>query len=193
MCLPRSRSAWLAHFLSYGGIRCGHDALIDCAKIKDFTDLFGGKLDGTVETGAVVGWRVLRKLLPKAKIAIIRRDVDDVAQSLARVGIFGPAVMEELLLRDAGLDMLECEPDVLSVPFEALASPEACCAIWEHLLPVPFDWEWWGKFAPLNIQVSIGQRVALLRANAQRISLLKAEVAAIASMMKEDASSCRLH
>src|ERR1700691_5659915 len=99
--LPRSRSPWIARFLSYGGRPCGHDLATECASLDEFATLLRGPYVGTVETGAVVGWRALRRRLPEARMAVIRRPVPEVYASLARFGLGGSDLMNELVERDA--------------------------------------------------------------------------------------------
>ena len=52
--LPRSRSAWVARFLSYGEKRCGHDVATECGSLAELTGRLHGEYAGTAETGAVV-------------------------------------------------------------------------------------------------------------------------------------------
>ena len=53
--LPRSRTAWLSHFLAPSPGAVGHDTGIDCKSISDFIGQFYGRdrLAGTCETGAI--------------------------------------------------------------------------------------------------------------------------------------------
>jgi hypothetical protein len=104
--LPRSRSAWISRFLSYGGWKCGHDLATRCATMKEFVGLLNDENVGTAETGAVVGWRAIRRLLPDARIAVIRRPVQQIYDSLARFGLGSQILMDELIERDAMLDRL---------------------------------------------------------------------------------------
>ena len=61
LSLPRSRSAWISAFLSYGGRKCGHDLAPTCGTMAEFVAMFGGGgYAGTAETGAVVGWKAIR-------------------------------------------------------------------------------------------------------------------------------------
>ena len=180
--LPRSRSAWIARFLSYGGKRCGHDLATESGSLDEFTGRLG-KFFGTAETGAVVGWRALRKRLPDTKIAIVRRPVPEVYASLARFGLGGSALMDELIQRDAMLDQLANVPGVKSFAFAELNRIEACRDLFEYCLDEPFDWEWWESLAGVNVQVDVPQRLRFLEDNRERIETLKAEAAAEAHIV----------
>ena len=85
--LPRSRSAWMAHFLAFGGrYAVGHDTLVECNSIAQFISGFR-LMAGTCETGAVLGWRIIRQVMPEVKLVTVRRPVHEVAASFARFGI----------------------------------------------------------------------------------------------------------
>jgi hypothetical protein len=130
---------------------------------------------GTAETGAVVGWRALRRRLPDAKIAVIRRPVHEVFASLARFGLNSSALMDELIQRDAMLDEAESANGVKSFAFANLNGIEACRELFEHCLSVPFDWEWWEGLAGVNVQVNVAERLRFLEAHRGRIEVIKHE------------------
>jgi hypothetical protein len=171
--LPRSRSAWIARFLSYGGRRCGHDLATECASLDEFTSRLRGEYAGTAETGAVVGWHALRRRLPDAKIAVVRRPVGEVYNSLARFGVASQVLAAELLERDAMLKEMAHVRGVKSFTFAQLNGIEACRALFEHCLGEPFDWEWWESLAGVNVQVDVAERLRFLEANRERIEAIK--------------------
>lgn len=173
LSLPRSRSAWLAHFLAYGGARVGHDIATECSSVADFRARLA-PLDGTCETGAVLGWRLIRAELPDAKLVIIQRDPMEVAASLGKFGI-RPDV-EELVLRRVMLDQVAALPGVQSLPVEALDDPLVCKQLFESLLDAAFDWQWWTRFNQLNIQVDMPKRLVRLAQNHEKLEAFKREV-----------------
>ena len=177
MSLPRSRSAWLAHFLRYGGKRIGHDTLVECSSISEFTNAFAsGMLDGSCETGAMLGWQLIRKDMPGARIVVVRRDLQAVGKSLQAAGL--PPDWPELERRSAMLDLCSRQEGVVSVEYEDLNSPIACQQLFEHCLELPFDWEHWARFSAVNIQVNMQQRVDRLYERHQALEALKADVRA---------------
>ena len=175
--LPRSRSAWTARFLSYGERRCRHDLATECASLGEFTDRLRGEYAGTVETGAVIGWRALRRHLPDARIAVIRRPIPEVYASLTRFGLGGSDLMNELIQRDGMLDELANVHGVQSFTFASFNSIESCRELFEYCLGEPFDWEWWEGLAGVNIQVDVPERLRFLEANRERIEAIKREAA----------------
>lgn len=177
--LPRSRTAWLAQFLSYGGkFNVGHDTAVECGSLADFFAPFENGLDGTVETGAMLGWRVIRHAMPKAKMIVVRRAVDQVAESLQRHGV--PVVEGELDRRAAMLDELSAAPGVETVSYDDLGSSngacETACGVMRECLGFA-DAVWWRDMHSKNVQIDLAARVHRLRANASRIEALKTEVA----------------
>ena len=175
LSLPRSRSAWLARFLSYDGKRCGHDLATQCGTMKEFAALFDSDYAGTAETGAVVGWRAIRRLLPNARIVVVRRPVPEVYASLARFGLASPLLMDELNERDAMLDQVSKLRGVRSFAFSDLNGLAACQELFEFCLDEPFDWEWWESLANVNVQVDVPERIKFLTDNRDRIEALKRE------------------
>jgi hypothetical protein len=173
--LPRSRSAWIARFLSYGGKRCGHDLAPRCATMKEFADLVSGEYVGTAETGAVIGWRAIRRLLPDARIAVVRRPVQEVYESLARFGLGSQSLMDELIERDTILHHVAKLPGVRSFRFADLNNVTVCQELFEFCLGVPFDWEWWESLANVNVQVDVAEQIKYLTENRSRIETLKAD------------------
>lgn len=95
MCLPRSRSAWLAQFLKPVAWTM-HDPLVNCASI----DEFGSKLDCILanyerpvfvaDTMAVMFFDQLGARFPDAKYLFVKRDPRDVRSSLRQAGMSSP-------------------------------------------------------------------------------------------------------
>jgi hypothetical protein len=124
-----------------------------------------------------VGWRALRRRLPDARIAVIRRPVPEVYASLARFGLGGSELMNELLQRDAMLDEIETVPGVKSFTFAGLCRLDDCRNLFEHCLGEPLDWEWWESLASVNIQVDVHARLRFIEANRLRIEAMKRQAA----------------
>src|SRR5580693_3567005 len=165
--LPRSRSAWVSRFLSYG-VKCGHDLATQCETMKEFAHLFS-EYEGTAETGAVIGWKAIRRVLPDARIAVIRRSVSQVYDSLSKFGLGSPELANELCERDEILEQVGRLPGVRSFRFSDLDKPWACQELFEHCLGAPFDWEWWESLANVNVQVDVAERIKYLADNHERI------------------------
>ena len=93
---------------------------------------------------------------PRRSVFGDARPVDEVVESLARLG-FDPAAMLPIMRRqDAKLDQIEKRvPGVLSVRFADLENEATCKQVFEHCLPYKHDPEWWATIAPVNIQIDM--------------------------------------
>ena len=159
LSLPRSRSAWLSHFLSYGDAVCGHEEIRRMRTLDDVKAWFSQPMIGSAETAAAPWWRLFPKVAPDANIVIVRRPVDDVVESLSRIK--GTAY-DRIALRAAmeyharKLDQVEARCDnVLSVNFADLETEATCRAVFEHCLPYSFDKAHWQALDGVNIQINL--------------------------------------
>lgn len=172
--LPRSRSAWLSHFLSTDNLRCGHDIALDCQSVEQFIDRLDA-IGGTVETGSVLGAKALRILRPDIKMAVVQRPVGEVLQSLASIGLFpAPAEIEH---RAALLDDLAQEPGVLVLTPEDLNHYGPCAELFDFCRGLECSRERWDWFCDFNVQLNIPRRLAKLQATSQAVQHMKAQLA----------------
>lgn len=185
LSLPRSRSAWMKHWLSYGGEQVGHDIATECESVADFKDRLA-RLSGTCETGAVLGWRLIREELPTARLVVVKRDPLEVWKSLSRFGI--DADLDDLVRKWVLLDVVSALPGTLTLSYESLADPLVCKTLFEHCLDLPFDWGWWEQFSSTRIEVDMGLRLQRLVLNRGRMDRFKAEVAARTAKLGESHS-----
>ena len=174
--LPRSRTAWLSHFLAPRPGAVGHDTGIDCKSISDFIGQFYGanRLAGSCETGAMMAWRVIKHKMPEAKLVVINRSTMDVAFSLGRCGLF-PGLLE-LEQRKTYLEAISRLDGVKTYSFQQLARKDVCEQLYEFCNDEPAPTGWWEYYADFNIQVDMEKRMAKLEANAEAIAGLKASV-----------------
>ncbi len=157
--LPRSRTAWLSRFLTYGDWVCGHEELRHMRSLDDVTAWFSQPCTGTIETAGAPWWRMLDRFAPGAKVVIVRRPVADVVESLMRIPgtafdrVKLEAVMSQL---DRKLDQIAARyPGALSVQFDDLANEATCAAVFEHCLPLKHDPAHWARLAGENIQIDM--------------------------------------
>lgn len=174
--LPRSRTAWLSHWLSGAGYPVGHDLAIFADTTQDFLDSIWHTRAGTCETAAVKAHELIRIAMPSAKVLTIRRPVEDVISSLAKFGLVG--LDEELALRDRLLNGAELI-GAQRVEYETLSDVNVCAQLWETLIGTQFDFLWWQRCSQTNIQVKMDERIAQLVARQPQFQKLEAEVAAL--------------
>jgi len=174
--LPRSRSAWLSNFLTYGDWYCGHEQLRYMRSLEDVKAWLAQPNTGSCETGAAPFWRLLKKYAPDTRVAVIRRPVPDVVESLRKVGWHGDQVASNMTAFDRKLDQIEQRlPNVLSVQFEDLEQEDTCRAIFEHCLPHKHDHQWWQSTAAINTQINFPALVRYVTANMPAIHKLAAQ------------------
>lgn len=151
--LPRSRTAWLSRFLTYGDWVCGHEEARHLRQIGDVQTWLSQPNTGTIETLAAPFWRSLPQ---KTRVAVIRRPVGDVVRSLMRLGDFDRAKLTEVITTfDRKLDQIEKRVECLSVNFDELEQEDVCAKVFEHCLPYQHDRDWWRCMARENIQVDL--------------------------------------
>jgi hypothetical protein len=170
--LPRSRTAWLSHFLSYGDWHCAHEEVRHLRSFGDVAAWFTQPCTGTIETAAASWWRMLPK---GVRVATIRRPVSEVVDSLMRIPgcAFDRDAVTTLMTRlDRKLDQIEARlPGVLSVRYEDLTREDACAALFEHCLPSPHD----TGLAPVNIQIDMQALIRYCTAYAPALDKLAAQ------------------
>lgn len=172
LCQPRSRSAWLAHYLVYPPAPklVGHDILAECESVEMFLDSYRNGMTGTIETAGVPLWRIVRQELPECKIACIRRPLIEVYKSSIkkgfRVDLAQLAAQEELLNQTAA------DPAIAHIPYQMLSDPFVGKWIFEVLLEQEFDQDWFNAMIQINVQVDMVQfqdRLAKARVNLPKV------------------------
>jgi GNAT superfamily N-acetyltransferase len=177
--LPRSRTFWLSRYLTYGGWTCSHDEARYVRGVGDVTSWLSQDLVGAVETGASPFWRLLLQIRPDARIAVIRRPVAEVIESLLATGIQfdRPALAQGMARLDRKLDQIERLPNVLSVSYADLNQEATCARLFEHCLGLSHDHDWWSRLAPMNLQVNLAAEFRYMNAYAPRLRAAEAACA----------------
>jgi hypothetical protein len=155
LALPRSRTKWLAGFLSWRDWHCGHDELMRMRSLDDCRAWFSQPCIGTVETACAPFWRLIP---PDVRIVTVRRPVEDVLASVVRaVPGCDPAAMRALLLaHDRKLDQIEARlPGVLRVTYDELATEAGCAAVLEHCTGLAHDPVRWAMWDARNVSGDI--------------------------------------
>lgn len=137
--LPRSRTAWLATWLSYNGRICWHDALGHVTNENDLRALVDAGACGFAETAGSYFPRVLHRAFPKAKFVFVTRLSTDVVDSLNRLGKNGSNVVNVAsgALQEA-IAYLTPRTDVKFVQFEKLDDFATLANLWRALRSDPF-------------------------------------------------------
>lgn len=170
LSLPRSRSAWLARFLSYGEWHCGHEQLRHMRSLDDIKAWESQDCTGSAETAAAPFWR----LIEAQRIVVVRRPVNEVVESLlALPGIeWNRAALHALIAyHDRKLDQIEARVPCLSVRYDEL-NEENCARIFEYCLPYAHDHEHWARWNAVNVQCNMQAMVRYAQAYARALEKL---------------------
>lgn len=178
----------MAHWLNYPGKRVGHDIAIECKSVDQFLGSYAAGMSGTIETGAMLGWRLLHHEMPDLKTLVVMRRPDEVLRSLALKGLFGPGIEEEIESRWHMLVGISQCKGVRSAQYEQLDDRDVRKEIFEWLLGIEFDEEWDERFAGVNIQIDFAARLAQLLKNQQSIAGFKSEI--VSRQQKIGLSDC---
>ena len=157
----------------------GHDLAIGCSSVEEFLARLDG-VEGSVETGAVLGWRLLKKLRPSMRQIVISRPFREILRSLDRAGF--PYDRNELIERQALLDMAKSNAS-MAMTFEQLEDREERRILWEYLIDSEWDEEWDRRVSETKIEVEPKTRLALLAANRARTEELKRDLAQLLAAM----------
>jgi hypothetical protein len=110
-------------------------------------------------------WRILVRDQPSARIAVVRRPVNDVLAALARQGVGGATVEAMIRACDRKLDQIERRvPGVLSVRFDDLEREDVCAALFGHCLGQPHDPAWWRMWDARHVSGDLTAQVRYCQA-----------------------------
>ena len=120
--LPRSRTAWLANFLTYGPLTCLHDEFRHLDNPRDLEQLFtaaGGPCVGHADPANVLFQDALISAFPAAMWVVIERDPTQAQRSAERA--FGQP-LPDFSIYARKLRELRTKRKVLQIPFQELNS-----------------------------------------------------------------------
>ena len=179
LSLPRSRTTWLSKFLSYRDWECGHDQLRYMRSLQDVKNWLSLDKFGTCETGGAPFWRLLLKYAPDIRVVTIRRPVNEVIGSLAKLGMENLYEIRNGLVKlDRKLDQIEGRiPNVRSYDYADLEDEATCGELFEFCLPYGHDSEWWKKWNEINVQTNFPALTRYVGANLTAINKLTSQAA----------------
>lgn len=161
--LPRSRTCWLANFLSNGRIQCAHDLCAEEATpaaiarrllAREFPELPEGMpvFSGVADTGAALFLEELLRLMPQARLVVVLRDPAEVMEEMARLGFGHAAAAIPVLwhhLKEAGE-----RPRAFLATTAHLGTLAGVRAVQEHVAPgASFEEERARMLIDFNVQL----------------------------------------
>ena len=161
--LPRSRTAWLANWLSTGEVFCYHDIatrmLSDVEELPGFFERSPYKHTGVSDPSLGFFMQRIVDLVPR--ILVVDRDIEEVQVDMERIGLPVSATNYLEVMRDH-LWAVRHHPSVLWVPFERLDEQRVAQKIHLHLLPgVPFDETRFRELCMYHVEVNMRKSVQL--------------------------------
>lgn len=113
--LPRSKTAWLANFLSGGNTICLHDAFTRCARVEDLKAIMENlpyQNVGHADPANLLFSNRLREVFPQAKWVLVNRDPFEARQSCAEAfGVDTP--LTEMFLMDSVKSAMHVDFDLV--------------------------------------------------------------------------------
>ena len=161
--LPRSRTAWLANFLTTDKSLCFHDGLKYCRKVEDLTEVFkrsDKEFVGDSDSALVLFYHRIQALFPDSPWVLVYRNFKDCADSALRLSFAGEdteSILIDGAARLAVIRLAELElksPNVLIVDYDELDNSKVIRSIVNHVTPgVLFDEERFKLLDGLHTQI----------------------------------------
>jgi len=177
--LPRSRTAWMAAFLSTGETLCIHEPSCKIQAIEELETMLDTtfyRYIGVSESG--LGFFVkdiIEKL--KCRTLVIERDIGEVAESLRKIGVPMPPKYKYLDLLLDRLSEVRMHPMVKWVHFNSLVHKRVIQEVYWWLMPgIAFDEARWSEFSNLNIQVDAVRQAEKARRYQTNLEMLYRDV-----------------
>lgn len=136
--LPRSRTAWLANFLTYDNNFCFHEGLNGCRSIAEYKTKIGDHGDSGTGLALID--------LPVAPKIIIERDIEPIIEFVSST--YGYCDRKDIIRLKRRLDKVQG----LRIAFNDI--DDRLQDIWEYLIGDGFDQQRADMLKKLNIQVN---------------------------------------
>lgn len=152
---PRSRTAWLAKFLSTPDRKCEHEPSIRFRSMVDLARYVAKPAAAAADSVLTLRWRAIREHSPEAVIVVVRRPRDQVIRSFLGHGVGGAVLDARLRALDGEIDALVSAGVDMVVDYADLAREETCEFIHvmcHGVMPHPLRWR---ALAPVHIEADI--------------------------------------
>lgn len=140
---PRSRTAWLANWLTTGASLCLHDAWRGTDSVEalrqKLLDLKGGQpleYVGNSDSSNTLHYWALKATFPDARFALIERPIDEVVVSAETIGYGDTGELRRLLEVEEEIHRrIKEEDSIYTTTFAQLEIPEVIRDMQKHLTP----------------------------------------------------------
>lgn len=151
VALPRSRTAWLANFLTYGDSFCFHDGIgyhgVEGLRSRMLT--LPVKIAGSSDTCAMFFIDKILSVFPETKIIAVNRDVDEVSDSLKRCGLDDNASTD--LMKMTFEKVINYAADIV-IEYNDINKKAA--SLWEYITDTECDLNRLEMLKSMNIQIT---------------------------------------
>jgi len=182
LCLPRSRSAWLAQFMRPYCAASWHNPLQQCASVEEL----GQKVDAITSPGrvfiadvaAIFFFERLLVRFPGAKYIVVHRPAREIDNSMKKLGIRPPLDLraaEKQLIEMA--NSIRMRDDVMTGTFFELNSAEIMRAICRFATGIVPPFEYYRRMSKTNVQVPIAEQIKRTDIAKQRALFSTAKIA----------------
>lgn len=173
LSLPRSRTAWLANFLTFENSFCFHEGLLECDKVDKLKSLFastGKQIVGNSDCGNILFLDELIKAFPDAKYVVIKRPLEEVKKEMRGMGL-GDWDGWTLDISEKRMNEVMKDVDALIIDYHDL-DEQACKQIWDHCIGTPFNSTRWRMLDGLDIQIILQKKLEYMRSKLGNIQSL---------------------
>lgn len=155
---PRSRTAWLAQFLSTPERRCHHEPSLRWSHPSDLSDFLADDEAAASDCMMTFLAGVAREIRPNCKIVVVVRPIDEVRESLFSVGLEIPRTYLEMMDRKARAIDADLFYRFSDLDDEAVIQniAETCIG--------SFDRPKWLAMRDVNVQSNVLETIKLLHA-----------------------------
>lgn len=180
LCLPRSRSAWMAEFMRPFCALSLHNPLQQCASIEELAQRIDAAPEGKVFVADVAALFFFDQLVvrfPGAKYLVVHRPAREVEHAINKLGITPP-----LNVRSAEKQLLEIgqslrlRTDTMAGTYFELHSPELMGAIAKFVLGMVPAYAYFQKMKLRNVQVPLDEQIRRTDIAKQRALFGKARI-----------------
>ncbi len=167
---PRSRTAWLAKFLTWGRWTCDHEPSMRFLDVTDLAAQLTLPHHGISDSALTLKWRDVLCVCSRVRVVVVHRPLDEICRSLAGAGFpQGVASFPALYMRlKTEISDLQQNVATLDVPFATMARKDVAAAIFRHCLGVEMPEEHWQAWKDQNVQVDVRKQADETIANQGR-------------------------
>ncbi len=147
--LPRTRSFWLAQFLSQPNRPCAHDPARFFTSRHDIVRFFDRPGAAAVDTVLGRLWGEMAPHLPAdTRVVVVHRALHDVVASMEKVCEPHPAVLADLPVYEQTLGRIHGK----HVPYEDMSTKRGMARLFEYCTRQPFDAARWRALKDIRLE-----------------------------------------